>query len=433
MTQQLSLNAGQQKGADDFSAFLFSDQKEFVITGGPGTGKTHLVKYLIKVATQQYHDTCHILGIKPEYEEIALTATTNTAASILYSLTDWPTSTIHSFMNLKVTGNVETGKTMLSETKNWKIHERHIIFVDEASLVDKQLYQFIVQGTQKCKIVWIGDKDQLTSPTDGISPVFTQNLPTVELTEPMRNNNQPELMKIVAQLRETVRTGVFYPIQAVKGVIDWVDDTELERALDAYHKVQSYDHRIMAYTNSRVIAYNDHIREMRGLNDAYHVGEILVAANSTQRSNYSINVERKFTVLDVGKTEDAKFGDDIKFKVQMLKLKDTNGAVFTDVRVPAEPEHYRQLIAWLKKEKKWGVYFTLQETFLELRPHDAATVYKGQGNSHNVVIIDLSNIATCHNPDQVARMLYVAFSRARNRVIMYGDLPAKYGSVLPAV
>jgi hypothetical protein len=188
----------------------------------------------------------------------------------------------------------------------------------------------------------------------------------------------------------------------------------------------------MAYTNNRVILYNDHIRDMRGLTDPYHVGEILVAVNSTQRTEFKISIEQKFTVTAVGGIEEVDFGDDIKFLVQTLNLAGKNGAHYRDVRVPAEPEHYRQLIRWLKDQKKWPLYFSLQETFLELRPHDAATVYKGQGNSHDVVIIDLSNISTCHNADQVARMLYVAFSRARNRVIMYGDLPKKYGSVLAA-
>jgi hypothetical protein len=432
VNQVANLNTGQQKAADDFSAFMFSDQKEFVITGGPGTGKTHLLKHLVGVATQQYRDTCAMLGIKPEYEAIQLTATTNTASEVLENLTGWPTMTIHSFMNLKVTGDATTGKTSLTRTRNWKIHERYIIFVDESSLVDRALYDFIHEGTHKCKIVWIGDKDQLMSPTDGVSPVFVRSIPSAELTEPMRNSSQPDLINIVAQLRETVRTGIFYPIQAKKGVIDWVNNEGLEQALITYHKAQSYDHRIMAYTNNRVILYNDHIRDMRGLTDPYHVGEILVAVNSTQRTEFKISIEQKFTVTAVGGIEEVDFGDDIKFLVQTLNLAGKNGAHYRDVRVPAEPEHYRQLIRWLKDQKKWPLYFSLQETFLELRPHDAATVYKGQGNSHDVVIIDLSNISTCHNADQVARMLYVAFSRARNRVIMYGDLPKKYGSVLAA-
>ena len=432
MSDEFSLNPGQQKAADDFSAFLFSDHKEFVITGGPGTGKTHLMKYLIRKATQEYQDTCAILGVKAEYYDVMLTATTNTAADVLYGLTTWPTSTIHNFMNLKVVGNVETGKTSLAETKSWKIHSNHILFIDEASLVDPDLYRLVHEGTHKSKIIWVGDKDQLMSPTAGVSPVFTRNLPMVELTQPMRNSTQPALMNIVEQLRDTVRTGTFKPIQAIKGVIDWVDDQGLEQALKTYHSQQSYDHRIMAYTNNRVVAFNDHIRDMRGYTGTYQLGELLVAANSVSRSSQKISVEKKFLVVDIGKSEEVDLGNDIIFQIQHLTLKDQNGAYYRDVKVPADPEHYRSMVSWLKNQKKWAIYFTLQETYLELRPHDAATVYKGQGNSHDVVIIDLSNIATCHNPDQAARMLYVAFSRARNRVIMYGDLPSKYGSVLAA-
>ena len=45
----------------------------------------------------------------------------------------------------------------------------------------------------------------------------------------------------------------------------------------------------------------------------------------------------------------------------------------------------------------------------------------------HTVFIDLDNIGSCNNPDQVARMLYVAISRARNRIFLFGKLPAKYG------
>jgi ATP-dependent exoDNAse (exonuclease V) alpha subunit len=46
------------------------------------------------------------------------------------------------------------------------------------------------------------------------------------------------------------------------------------------------------------------------------------------------------------------------------------------------------------------------------------------------VLIDATNISLCHNPSQVARMLYVAASRARHRVVFYGELAAKYGGLL---
>ncbi len=430
----LPLNQGQQAGADAFTAFLFGPEKELVITGGPGVGKTHLLKHLVVAATQQYHDTCAIMGIRGDYQDIAVTATTNTAADILSQMTGWPTKTIHSFMNLKVTGDVLTGKSKLLPTKNWKVHENMIIFVDEASLVDRDLYEVIHEGTHKCKIIWIGDADQLRPVGSVGSPVFNRGIQTIELTEPMRNNTVPELMALVTQLRETVRSGEFKPIQAVPGIIDWVDDIGLEEALKHFHTKQSFDHRVVAYTNSRVNLYNDHIRVQRGHTHAYHTGELVVSANAVigTNSETKISVEQKFEIIAVNGVDDLDMGEDVKLKIQKIDLKARNGTILRDVRVPHEPEHYRDMLKYLSTNKHWSKFFTLSNTYAELRPHDAATAYKTQGNSHDSVIIDLSNIGSCHNADQVARMLYVAFSRAKYRVIMYGDLPAKYGSIIPA-
>ena len=54
-------------------------------------------------------------------------------------------------------------------------------------------------------------------------------------------------------------------------------------------------------------------------------------------------------------------------------------------------------------------------------------MHKSQGSTYDTVFIDLENIGSCRNPDQVARMLYVAVSRARNRIFLFGKLPTKYG------
>jgi ATP-dependent exoDNAse (exonuclease V) beta subunit len=46
------------------------------------------------------------------------------------------------------------------------------------------------------------------------------------------------------------------------------------------------------------------------------------------------------------------------------------------------------------------------------------------------VFIDLTNISTCHQVEQVARMMYVAVSRAKYRIFFYGQLAEKYGGVV---
>lgn len=76
------------------------------------------------------------------------------------------------------------------------------------------------------------------------------------------------------------------------------------------------------------------------------------------------------------------------------------------------------------------MYYSLKEQFPDLRPRDAATIHKAQGSTYNQVFIDLSDLSTCRNPDMAARLLYVAFSRAKERVVLYGKLAPKYGGLI---
>jgi ATP-dependent exoDNAse (exonuclease V) alpha subunit len=57
-----------------------------------------------------------------------------------------------------------------------------------------------------------------------------------------------------------------------------------------------------------------------------------------------------------------------------------------------------------------------------LRAAYAQTINKSQGSTYDRVFIDLDDLARCSSGDQLARMLYVGFSRARHQVFLTGDL-----------
>jgi ATP-dependent exoDNAse (exonuclease V) alpha subunit len=78
----------------------------------------------------------------------------------------------------------------------------------------------------------------------------------------------------------------------------------------------------------------------------------------------------------------------------------------------------------------WKPYYDLKDNFADFRPRDACTVHKSQGSTKDLVLVDLNNIGSCNFTVMTARMLYVAISRARHRVILYGNLPPKYGGVI---
>ena len=55
-------------------------------------------------------------------------------------------------------------------------------------------------------------------------------------------------------------------------------------------------------------------------------------------------------------------------------------------------------------------------------PH-ACTIHKSQGSTYENVYIDLDSFKACKDRETLARLLYVAVSRAKNHVYFHGSLP----------
>lgn len=423
-----NLNAGQTTAAEGFFQFLFSKGNELVISGPGGVGKTHLMGHLIDQIMPRYLDTCKLMGLDPQYTEVIMTATTNKAAEVLAAQTNRPTKTIHSFLGLKVKEDYATGKTTLTKTSKWTIHDKKIIFIDEASMIDTSLWTMIKEATHNCKVVYVGDHCQMAPIMEPISPIYRQRLPFFELTEPMRTGN-PHLQAINDQLRETVKTGIFKPIQIIPGVIDHLDDAAMQAEIDSTFLGINNNSRILAYTNKRVVEYNDHIRDIRQLVGTYSLGERLVNNSAVPHNGGMISVEEELTVESLGPaTQMVPVEPGVDLEVRYANLRSSH-SLYVGVPLPENKAHYNALIRYYKQMKNWNRYFYLKNHFPDLRPRDAATLHKAQGSSYDTVFIDLGNLSTCHNPSQVSRLLYVGFSRTRHRILLYGTLAEKYGGL----
>lgn len=431
------LNKGQQEAADGFFAFLFSKEKEMIMSGPAGTGKTYTMGDMIDRIMPEYFKTCKMMSIEPEFDEVVMCATTNKAAEVLSKASNRPTVTIHSFLALRVMDDYSTGRSKIVRTAGWKVHTRKIIFVDESSMIDFELLELLREGTAGCKIVFVGDHCQLAPVMEDKSPIYKAKLSFYELKESVRNAGQPALMQVCAQLRETVETGIFKPIQIVPGVIDLANDEEMQDAIAHVFQNQTREARILCYTNARVQAYNDHIRDVRNLPSEYGVGELLVNSQAIQmgRKQPMLSVETEVEImsqdgsiekLPIGKHE----GEPIELDIRRTELKSGLGEIYRNVALPVDREHFVSLSKWYAKRKNWERLFYLKNTCPDLRPRDAATIHKAQGSSHDIVFIDMSDISNCHQPQTVARLLYVAFSRARERIILYGQLTPKYGGLI---
>lgn len=428
---KLPLNQGQEAVAKEFFDFLLDpNATEFNISGPGGVGKTFLMSHLIDDTMPAYMDTCSIMGMKPLYDEVVMTATTNKAAEVLARATGRPTSTYHSYQGLIVKNNYQDGSTTVQPSKSFSVKRNKIIFIDEASMVDRQLLKYAREGTHQSKLVFVGDASQLLPVKENKSPVYAGNIPTHYLTQQMRTD-MPELKALHQQLRDTVegKTG-FLPIKCIPGIIDWVQGEEMEK-LVLEHFCNPTDSRIVGYTNQQVINYNNYIREANGYKGEYSVGEELVSNSAVAVSKEDrLSIEQEVKLIDQdSSTRMIQVTGNIELEVRDSTLDLGYAGIVSEVPVPTDPDYFNQLVKWLGKEKNWEPYFRMKETIPDLRATHACTVHKSQGSSYDTIFIDANDLSSCRQPDMVARLLYVAVSRARKRVVFYGELAQKYGGL----
>lgn len=443
----LALNSDQAKAKEEFIDFLLDpNEKEMKLIGPGGTGKSYLVSDLIRDALRVYQENCTILGLEPEYTNYALTAMTNRAAQELADATGMDVTTVHSFLALTIKANRTTGKQDLRRTANWTVRENMLIFVDESvSMMEGNLLDELRAATMNCKIVFVGDDRQLDPIESVVSPVALLRVRTATLSIPMRNATNPDgtpappyLKNLCDLFRDNVEAQVAsngmapWPrIHLHPGYIDHVDDDGLKAILDTEFRVSNGRNAIAAFSNSRVNDYNNYLRGLRGQDYLFQVGERLISNDMFEIGKFRIRNEQTVEIAQAEPT------------LTMIKLGDLDVPT-QHVRITADPnvsipvivdrDFHKDAIKYVAKLAKdgkedWSRYWALQQSFADFRPRDAATIHKLQGSSKDLVVVDLNNIGSCNFTVMVARLLYVALSRARYRIILYGNLPAKYGGV----
>ena len=407
-----TLSPCQVAARDAFNTFLEGDKKYFILTGGPGRGKTFTTRILLE-------DVYNVLGDIPIY----LTATTNKATKVLADFNeDGEPSTIHSLLGLRVKNNHKTGKTQLIRSPASEVIRNSFILIDEISMADSALLQKIEEGTQYCRFLLVGDKDQLADIHSSDPPAFKQGYETFELKTVMRQSKDSGIVQLSDQLRRTVRTGEFLPIIADGEDVIHLDGEEFQMQVDQkYGEDQPPDvYKIICWKNDTVGAYNSYIRGTHHDIEHFDIGETVITNQPIQgQAGIVYSTDEVATITGVAPSTFhgiAGYLYTLNRGVTVFQASDQN-----EVKALLKQESFNALGG-----AGWATYFRLKEAFADLRPTHACTAYKSQGSSYEAVFIDLEDIGECRQWQQVARMLYVAVTRAKTRVYLYGKLPPRY-------
>lgn len=374
---------------------LALNNRILVITGGPGTGKTTILK--------------GILSLYDELElETLLAAPTGRAAKRMSELTGREASTIHRLLGAKM---AEDGETVVFSKHEGDPLNCDALVLDECSMVDITLMSSLLNALKPgCRLVLVGDADQL--PSVGPGNVFSdiirsQTVPTVRLTEIFRQKGDSRIVRNAHMINRgehpdfEANTGDFFRLRRLKGGTAVETIVELcARRLPENMKIPSESIQVLSPTRKgETGTVNLNKRLQAALNPpseskkeklfgeaVFRVGDRVIQT----KNNYDTIWKTKGGVSGAG-----VYNADIGTIAQIDPITETLTVDFEDKLATYSFEMLNEL------EHAW-----------------ALTVHKSQGSEYRAVVLALSGDVQMLLTRGV---LYTAVTRAKELLIMVGD------------
>lgn len=153
-----------------------------IITGGPGTGKTTIIKNVIDI-------------YKSHVKKVVLCAPTGRAAKRMTEMTGEEAKTLHRLLEI---GKIEKDNEFTIMNYEVAPIDADVIIVDEASMVDIYLMNYLLNGIyQGTKLILVGDTDQLPSVGPGSvlkDIINSERIKTIFLDEIFRQAAQSKII-----------------------------------------------------------------------------------------------------------------------------------------------------------------------------------------------------------------------------------------------
>ena len=223
-------------------AILDSIRKNFlIITGGPGTGKTTIMKGIIEL-----YKEVHKLSYEKLAERVQLLAPTGRAAKRMSDATLMPASTIHRFLKWQ------------KETNKFQVNEYHkskaeVVILDESSMVDTLLMASLLRGiSANCKVIMVGDSYQLPSVGPGQvlhDLISSSKLPVVELKELYRQGMDSNILTLAYDVRKGEVVDDVFNKEEDLTFIECSDDDVISNLMDV-----SSTFKDLSYKNFQILA-----------------------------------------------------------------------------------------------------------------------------------------------------------------------------------
>ena len=368
--------------------------KVFILTGGPGTGKTTVINGIIAV-----YALLEGLDLRKKSNlPILLAAPTGRAARRMNELTDLPSATIH--RHLGMTGDDDT-----SHLEDYL--DADFIIVDEFSMVDTWLAnQLFSNISSTSKILIVGDSDQLPSVSPGqvlADLLQIPSIPQTRLERIYRQSEESTIVTLASQIRQGILPADFTQKKADRSYFEIASNqipATIEKILDAAIRsgIPARDIQVLA-PMYRGVAGIDAINQlMQELLNPLQKGQISFEASQFQYRS----------------------GDKVIHLVNDAEVNVFNGDLgyITDL-IPGKYTESKQDEMMIDFDGNEVIY--PRNEWYKIRLAYAMSIHKSQGSEFPVVFLPI----TSASKRMLERnLIYTAITRAKSKLILLGELQA---------
>ena len=368
--------------------------KFLVITGGPGTGKTTIIKSITKIYQQINNYSPYELE-----RHLALLAPTGRASKRITEQSLFPSSTIHRFLKW----NKEDDTFNINENN---LSEVDFVIIDESSMIDTYLFYNLLLGLKKTtKIVLIGDYNQLPSvgPGQVLKDIIdSECVNVIKLNKLYRQEENSNISLFAYNINNNIIDFDIFN----KGddlIFKNCSSEELKSCLKEY--VLKY--KDMDINNFQVLA--PLYKGNNGIDDLNYYIQELINKRSVTKTEITYNgvlFRQNDKVLQlVNNIEENIFNGDIG---QVLRIENKKSKAMTIdfdsniVRITAS-------------------------NFSDLKLGYCISIHKAQGSEFDVVIIPVLNK---YSIMLYKKLIYTATTRAKKKLILIGELSALEKAIL---
>lgn len=366
-----------------------------IITGGPGTGKTTLIQAIVNI----YMDI-HQMKVDDIETKIALLSPTGRASKRMSEATLLPAMTIHRFLRWNKENN-EFGINV------WNKAPVGLVIIDEASMVDIELFNHLLNGlTSSCKIIMVGDYNQLSSVGPG------------QVLRDMIDSDMVPIIKLDVLYRQDENSYIATLAQEIQS--NNLSENYLETKSD-YTFIPCSKEALapsVASLASKIVKKGYSYRQVQFMAPMYAGASGIDALNRILQDIWNPKDETKHEI-NLG---------DIIFR--------ENDKVLELVNVPDENIYNgdigvieRIVPASISKSKKTEMYIDFDGNIVKFEPKDFArlkhgyiiSIHKSQGSEFDMVVLP---ICTSYFRMLYRKLIYTGITRAKRKLILIGEANA---------